>query len=185
MLVAGNGESRQSLRLPPSTIGCNAVFRDHRLNDIVCIDPAILSECLASPNTVQSRIHTKKDWLKLFKDTRLTPLPEIQTQDPKSHSRFWSSGCYALLIATAMSKNIDIVGFDLYSGNIYKDTRGYSPSTRDPLDPQAWVYQISAIIKDNEDKYFTFYNRSDWIAPESWKLANVFFESLDVFNNRY
>jgi hypothetical protein len=184
MLVAGNGESRRGLDLPFNTIGCNAVFRDHSLSDFVCIDPTILDECLKSPNTAQSMIHTKKEWIRFFKDSRLAPLPEVQNQDPKAHSRFWSSGCYALLIAATVSKKIDVVGFDLYSGNIYKDTQGYSPSTLDPPNPQAWIYQISTIIKDNEDKYFTFYNRSDWIIPESWKLANVFFESLDVFNGR-
>lgn len=185
MLVAGNGESRQGMRLPKNSIGCNAVFRDHEIDNIVCVDLKILEEFLDSPNTKHTKVYTKKQWTYFFSDPRLKVLPEITpTDDPRSNPRFWSSGCYAVLLATTMSNDITLVGFDLYKGNIYKDTFGYSLTTEAHPDPQAWIYQISTIIESNKDKYFTFYNQKNWIIPESWKKDNVFFKSLGEFKNR-
>jgi hypothetical protein len=77
-----------------------------------------------------------------------------------------------------------MIGFDLWSetrlvNNIYKNTDGYSKSDSHAVDPRYWIYQISRIFLENSDKYFIVYNKDDWALPESWRLANVTFKTLD------
>ena len=53
MLVIGNGESRKSLdistlKLP--TVGCNAIFRDMKVDHLVCVDRRMIREALDHEN---------------------------------------------------------------------------------------------------------------------------------------
>ena len=61
MLVIGNGESRteldiESFNLP--TVGCNAVFRDLKVDHLVCCDRRMVREAIDHVNTQQSCVYT-------------------------------------------------------------------------------------------------------------------------------
>ena len=45
MLVIGNGESRKALKIEElnlPTVGCNAIFRDIKVDHLVCCDSCLL-----------------------------------------------------------------------------------------------------------------------------------------------
>ena len=65
MLVIGNGESRidldiDSYKLP--TVGCNAIFRDRKVDHLVCCDKRMVREAINHSNTQQSCVYTRHDW---------------------------------------------------------------------------------------------------------------------------
>jgi len=49
-IVLGNGESRLGIELPEviRTYGCNAIYRDSRITDLIAVDPAIQHEIYSS-----------------------------------------------------------------------------------------------------------------------------------------
>jgi hypothetical protein len=76
-----------------------------------------------------------------------------------------------------------MIGFDLYGtagtvNNIYKGTPNYKQEGTSSVDPSYWIYQISKVFELFPDKYFTIYN-NDWVIPESWKMKNISFKTLD------
>ena len=183
MIVVGNGESRQKVDiggLYGSKIGCNAVHRDLFVNHLVCIDRRPLTEALAA-NLNSTTIWTRPEY-------RVHPcveVPEVpQGNQRPDQPKHWGSGPYAVLIATLFSKEIHMIGFDLYGNgnlinNVYKGTDCYAENTSPAVDPRYWIYQISRVFSANTDKYFIVYNTENWIMPESWCLANVEFKTLD------
>ena len=97
----------------------------------------------------------------------------------------WGSGPYAVLLGAKLSKNIKMIGFDLYStnehvNNIYKDTLGYDASTKNAVDPRYWIHQIEMVFKYYPKTKFTIYNNKDWKCPKNWLFENV---SLDIIEN--
>ena len=175
MIVIGNGESRAGIdldKIHDIKIGCNAIHRDFHVDHLVCVDFGTLREAQSSnlTNTV------------IWSRDTLPQVPEgNQRADQPQH---WGSGAYAVLLATQLSNDIKLIGFDLYSStrlvnNIYKDTAQYSASTSVAVDPKYWIYQISRILAVNTDKYFTVYNKPGWQLPDCWHLDNVEFKTLD------
>lgn len=180
MIVIGNGESRRDIDLnciKSAKIGCNAIHRDCYVEHLVCVDKKTIEEAYAAGLT-DTKIWTRDN------------LPEPpQGNQRADHPRHWGSGPYALLLATTMSDYIHIIGFDLWSSNrlvnnIYKDTPNYSSANSHAVDPRYWIYQISRIFLTYPDKYFIVYNKADWVLPESWRLANVEFKTLDNLTNK-
>lgn len=186
MIAVGNGESRARVPIPRAVIGCNAIHRNYIVDYLVCTDRAPLSEALESPNTKNTKIYTKAEWINFFKDSRLHLVPDIpylaniRADDP----RHWSSGTYAVLLAAMLSTTISMIGFDLYGkqgliNNIYKDSLHYSSSLTLETDPNYWIYQISRVFNVFPDKYFTVYNDVTWRMPDSWQLHNVEYKCVD------
>ena len=178
MIVIGNGESRTGINLDnihDIKIGCNAIHRDFHVDHLVCVDAGTYKEAQAAnlSNTV------------LWNRDTLPQVPEgNQRADSPQH---WGSGAYAVLLATQLSSDIKLLGFDLYSSNklvnnIYKGTRHYDAANKSAVDPKYWIYQVSRILAANTDKYFTVYNKAGWQLPDSWRLANVEFKTLDTIN---
>lgn len=182
-LVIGNGESRLDLNLTNilttiTSIGCNAIYRDHQVDHLVCVDRRMVKEAKQRhPN-----IYTRKDWSQHFNVGTVPDLPYtgVKRQDDPWH---WGSGPYSVLLGATLFKQIHMIGFDLYSksstvNNVYKNTANYSSSDQRAVDPSYWIYQISKVFETFPDKYFTVYN-NNWIIPESWKMNNVSFKTLD------
>lgn len=178
MIVIGNGESRAGIdlnKIHDTKIGCNAIHRDFHVDHLVCVDIRTLKEA-------QSRNLTNTD---IWSRDNLPPvLDGNQRADLPQH---WGSGPYAVLLATTLSNDIKLIGFDLYSenrlvNNIYKDTANYDKADRPAVDPKYWIYQISRIFTAHPDKYFTVYNQAGWQLPDSWRLANVEFKTLDTID---
>ena len=101
MLVIGNGESRKSLdistlKLP--TVGCNAIFRDMKVDHLVCVDRRMIREALEHKNVSESIVYTRQDWCQEFGVFPVPDLPykgELRQDDPWH----WGTGQYALLVA--------------------------------------------------------------------------------------
>ena len=161
MLVIGNGESRidldvNSFKLP--TVGCNAIFRDKKVDHLVCCDKRMVREAIDHPNTQQSCVYTRHDW---NEDFGVFPVPDVPyvgklRQDDPWH---WGTGQFAILVAVKYSSTelIHIVGFDLfgiegYVNNVYKNTKSYDVSSKSQVDPSYWIYQNQKIF-EHYDKH--------------------------------
>lgn len=185
MIVIGNGESRKNIDLDKLTspkIGCNSIYKDFFVDHLVCVDRLPFLDAY-SAKVADMAIWTRLDYIKKEYANALPEPPQgSQRADNAIH---WGSGPYAVLLSTFFSDTISLIGFDLYSSNglvnnIYKGTPNYSPSSQHAVDPKYWIYQISRVFQENNDKYFIVYNNESWVMPNSWCLANVEFKTLDT-----
>ena len=177
MLVIGNGESRteldiESFNLP--TVGCNAVFRDVKVDHLVCCDRRMVREAINHVNTQQSCVYTRQDW---YEDFDVMPVPDLPyngelRQDDPWH---WGTGQFALLVALqyAVTEHIHIVGFDLfgiegYVNNVYKNTKSYDVSSKQQVDPSYWIYQNKKILEHYPKQKFNYYVEENFPLPERW-----------------
>lgn len=183
MLVIGNGESRADINLDlihQEKVGCNAIFRDWHVEHLVCCDKRLVKQSLKHhPN-----IYTRHRWAS---DFSVHSLPELITQgnDRKDEPIHWGSGPYAILLASTLSTNIKLLGFDLYGkkgkvNNLYNNTDGYSKQDSNEVDPSYWIYQIAKVFEWFPKSTFTVYNTAGWELPKEWNLGNV---SLDIIDN--
>ena len=180
MLVIGNGVSRKGLPLDKvyqEKVGCNAIFRDHYVQHLVCCDKRMVKQALPHHDT----IYTRQRWNEELGVLALPDLVEKGTErmDDPFH---WGSGPYAVLLGSTLDDKIDLVGFDLYStdnkvNNIYKGTEGYSSADSHAVDYSYWIHQIAKVFEWFPNKSFRIYNTADWNLPKEWNLANV---SLDI-----
>ena len=192
-LVIGNGESRKNINLDLihcTKYGCNAIFRDHYVDHLICVDSRMVDEALVSLKKI-SKIYTRTDWInnyEQFPQVKVVPnLPYAGTnrEDDPWH---WGSGPYAVLLAALdYPSTVEMIGFDLYGidgkvNNVYKGTQNYSKSDSHAIDHSYWVYQISKVFESFPDKYFVVYNKSDWQIPRQWDLENVVVKDIDIFN---
>ena len=186
MIVIGNGTSRKKINLnnrSQKKIGCNAVFRDTKVDYLVCCDKRMVTQAL---NYNQKNIYTRQRWHKDFRTEDVNPLPDLpyKGKDKKDDPFHWGSGPYALLLGCQLDTEIEMYGFDLYGtkglvNNLYSDTDGYSTSTSKAVDHSYWVYQIGKIIKLFPNITFRIYNTHDWILPKTWQLDNVLLDKVE------
>ena len=183
MLVIGNGESRlgidiDSINMPK--VGCNAILRDYRVDHLICVDRKMVKEAITSNYHLNCPVYTREDWIREFVNYpnihTVPKLPYVGFERPDEPFN-WGSGPYAVLLATKYSKNIKLLGFDLYSengklNNLYKDTQNYMSSNHRVIDPKYWIYQIAKIFETFRTHQFTIY-QTNWELPKLWKLANV------------
>jgi len=173
IILIGNGENRLGTdfnTVPGYKIGCNAVYRDIKVDSLVCVDRRMVAEALE--NNFHNTIYTRSDWVDQFRFCdNVEVLPDLPY---KGNNRLddpwhWGSGPHACNLAgTMLPEEIHLYGFDLWGNdlkinNVYKDTRNYDPSNHHSIDPRYWIYQIS--------KCFDYYPRIKWIQhqPRSWK----------------
>lgn len=190
MFVLGNGESRKSIdvnALPGPTIGCNAICRDFFVDHLICVDRRMVDQAHNNYPQNYNKIYTRTDWLDNFGHIKnLFAVPEVPYDiEIRADEPFqWGSGPYAVLLATLMSKEIHMIGFDLYGkgqlvNNLYKDTEHYDASNKSAVDPRYWKHQIGKVIESNQHIKFTIY-QSEWDLPKQWNFSNV---SLDSIRN--
>lgn len=146
----------------------------------------MVNEALTNP--ANTKIYTRTDWSdKYQKFGRVFEVPDLPY---KGEARWdqpfhWGSGSYALLKGTELGDNLILVGFDLIGknklvNNVYKGTDNYLSPDKPAVDPSYWIHQFSMVFKTFPDKYFTIFNTDDWPIPETWKLANVSFKTIDT-----
>tara|TARA_E500000178_G_scaffold149659_1_gene149354 strand:+ start:3466 stop:4101 length:636 start_codon:yes stop_codon:yes gene_type:complete len=196
-IVIGNGESRANIDLSQFVnqyilIGCNAVHRDVPVNHLVCCDRRMIEESLESPNTSNTKIYVRKDYLNYYSklDTRIKLLPEIPYIGESKLDKpiNWGSGPYALIVSANLpSDKIIMLGFDLYGknnsfNNIYKDTAHYQTNQSKPIDHSYWEYQIAKVFANYPQKQFIIYNTENWKIPSKWNMPNVTFKVLATKN---
>ena len=189
MVVIGNGESRNSIdidHIQDQIVGCNAVVRHHTIDSVVCVDRKMLRECLQYHLNFDL-CYTRANLL--FENTtgKIQKVPDLpykgsQRWDEPFH---WGSGPYAVLIASQLSNQVKMIGFDLYGkdklvNNCYKDTENYDDSKKRAVDPRYWIHQISKVFGCFPTVDFKIYQTPDWQLPEKWNLPNV---SVDKISN--
>jgi uncharacterized Rossmann fold enzyme len=194
-LVIGNGESRCAINLnlfkhTHILFGCNALHRDLTVHHLVCCDKRMADESTINPNTKNTLIYVRDNWFHYFKKIKknkniraLPALPFLETTK-KDHPDHWGSGAYSVFLAASLGfKEIELVGFDLYSNNnfinnVYKGTQNYSKTDAQPIDPSYWIYQLSKTFDYFSCTEFIIRNRSNWMIPKEWQKNNVKFLAL-------
>lgn len=205
-LVIGNGESRKTLDLSNLssniiTVGCNAIHRDLSVDYLVCCDGRMVKESVENSQNQNTKIYTRQryyqDYRKIKKHKNVFLLPDLPY---KSNARIdnpvhWNSGPYALLLASQLSDEIHVVGFDLYGknnqvNNIYKNTNNYSGNQSPAIDPAYWIYQVAKVISCYPVNQYKIYNVEGWKIPREWTHRNVshldirdFKISVDILDN--
>ena len=182
MLVIGNGVSRKGLpldKIHQEKIGCNAIFRDHYVQHLVCCDKRMVKQALPYHDT----IYTRQRW---NNELGVLALPNLISEGTERMDQpfHWGSGPYAVLLGATLDNKINLLGFDLYSNdnkvnNIYKGTEGYSSAESHAVDYSYWIHQIAKVFGWFPQKTFKIYNKQDWDMPKEWNLANVSLDTLD------
>lgn len=181
--VIGNGESRNNFDLTDlkgTKIGCNAAYRDIRLDFLVAVDRRMVEEALK--NKFQKSIYTRQDWISMFsRYPNIIVLPSLPytgelKQDDTWH---WGSGPHACNLAASMGfKEIHLWGFDLWGienkvNNVYKGTSNYDPTDKNAVDPRFWIYQLAKCFECYPDVTWIQHQLPGWKCPESWNKKNV------------
>ena len=196
--VIGNGESRKHIDLSlfkktHTLIGCNAIHRDITVDHLICCDRRMAEEATDNPETKNSLIYVREDWYHYFrkikKNKNIRTVPELPYKGDLRQDQpiNWGSGGYAVLLAAHLGfKEINLIGFDLFSrndkvNNLYKDTDNYSKSQSQPVDPSYWVYQLDKIFNLYPDTQFIISNDSYWVMPKEWRHSNIIFENISQY----
>ena len=183
VLAIGNGESRALIDLKSildnhTSVGCNAIARDHTVDHLVCVDRRMVKEALPTPI---KNIYTRSMWLSHFTDSKVKAVPDLPySGDLRADEAFhWGSGPYAVLLAAQLaSEEVWLLGFDLYDtdkkvNNIYKGTGNYVKADAHAIDPSYWIHQTEKVFECFPNIRFKIYNSENWIIPEKWKKINV------------
>lgn len=193
MLVIGNGESRSSInvnKILDIKIGCNAIYRDYKVEHLVCADKRMVNEAILDSTNISTLIYTRKDWYdnyRGFLHVRTVPELPYKGKDRWDKPFNWGSGPYAVLIAAELSEEVKLLGFDLYSktdkiNNVYKGTDNYDSADKRAIDPRYWIHQIGMVFRCFPQTEFTIYQEKDWEMPKAWIQPHV---RLDNISNIY
>jgi len=196
MLIIGNGESRSQIdlnKIDLPKVGCNAIFREHFTDYLVCVDKRMMAEALRAEINIRTDtlIYTRPDWYDHFKTLRVRQVPPLPyTGEERWDEPFqWGSGPYAVLIGTLYTKikEVKLIGFDLHSktgkvNNVYKGTPNYDDADKRAVDPRYWIHQIGMVFSCFPKIQFTIYQEPGWELPKAWNYPNV---KVDKISNIY
>lgn len=165
-------------------IGCNAVYRDLRIDCMVAVDRRMVEE--AVDNSFRKPVYTRRDWASAFDSYgNVIALPDLPyqgtlKQDDPWH---WGSGPHACnLAAQMMPTEIHLWGFDLWSNdgqinNVYKGTKNYDAVTHHAIDPRFWIYQLSRCFENYRNIMWIQHQTQGWKIPNSWNHSNLIIKS--------
>ena len=191
MLVIGNGESRVGIdidAIDDLKIGCNAIYRDFKVDHLVCVDRRMVTEAFEQGANEHALVYTREDWANKYKEhkgTRTLPLLPYTGSDRWDKPLQWGSGPYAVLLGAKLSQDVSLLGFDLHSNtnnvnNIYKGTPNYDAKDKRAVDPRYWIHQIGKVFEIYRKRNFIIYQTDSWQLPTAWKYPNV---TLDNISN--
>ena len=181
-VVFGNGESRLTFNTKHvmdhksgllgadtlQTYACNAFYRDHTPDFLVCSDRRIAQELVTSNFTAANVVYTRVDIMLEFPN-KFYLIP---------HDIYADAGTTALYLAAFDGhKRIYMLGFDgqeskVRNNNIYADTNGYD-ARASSISSSKW--------EENQREIFNVYNDVDFVhvsetgrhrIPESWKYCS-------------
>tara|TARA_A100001011_G_scaffold165622_1_gene174281 strand:+ start:165 stop:791 length:627 start_codon:yes stop_codon:yes gene_type:complete len=172
--VLGNGESRRVIEINElkehgKVFACNGVYRTHRPDWLIAVDPKMMLEIAESDYVEHNNVYGNFN-VQYNKHQKL--LDHVTWAKP---SLGWSSGPTALRLACDKQfKEIYILGFD-YQGhregekkerfrfnNMFKDTRNYKKSQDEATFYGNWMNQTKRVLQDFPD--VKFYR----VIPEGW-----------------
>jgi len=179
----GNGPSRESFDLGSlegkgTTYGCNYLLETFPLDHTIVVDRMLLINMLSQGYHNRTMMHTRKKWRSAI-DVELNyledPIRNVkQRWDNEIH---WGSGTHALNLAAGHGADLVIMlGYDLYSGNIY--------SNRD-VDPSCWIYQIARVFEKHPDTQFVQIQPRGWKVPNSWTADNFSIDDMTALKNMF
>ena len=183
IIIIGNGESRLDTdfnSLKEYKIGCNAVYRDIKVDSLVCVDRRMVAEALEY--NYHKPIFTRIDWIQQFRYCEnVDILPDLPYKgDKKADNPFdWGSGPHACNLAATMNpQEIHLYGFDLWGkenkiNNVYKGTHNYDPLEHHAIDPRFWIYQLAKCFELYPNILWVQHQPQDWKIPESWNFDNL------------
>lgn len=147
--------------------GCNAIYRDHTVDFLVCADRRVAKELVDSGYTADNIVYTRVDIsLEFPKNFYLIP-----------HDPYADAGTTAMYIAAFDGhKKIYLLGFDGqdtpgYNSNIYAGTNGYD-SVRSDVPGVKWIENAGTLFRiynDVEFVWVTHYGTSP--VHENWKFC--------------
>jgi hypothetical protein len=196
--VIGNGESRKGIELADlknhgKVFACNGVYRTHRPDVLVAVDPKMLLEIAESDYLLHNKV-----WSNFNVQYNKVPkiLDHVQWFKP---SLGWSSGPTALRLACDQGfKDIYIIGFD-YQGypddqqknrfkfnNVFKDTRNYKRAKDEATFYGNWMSQTKHCLKDFKDVSFHRIIPKGWYQPKDIEWAgNIDHPSTEEFLSKF
>ena len=178
--VLGNGESRRGIEINDlkekgTVFACNAVYRTHRPDFLIAVDPKMIFEIAETDYPVHNKV-----WSNFNAQYNKHPkiLNHINWFKP---SLGWSSGPTALRMACEHGfKEIYILGFD-YQGinqgkrftlnNIFGDTRNYKKRNDEATFYGNWMNQTKRCLQDFKDVRFHRVIPKGWFKPKDIEWA--------------
>ena len=192
--VLGNGESRKGIDIDDlkergTVFACNGVYRTHRPDFLVAVDPKMILEIAESDYPVHNKVWSNFN-NQYNKNQKI--MDHVNWLQP---SLGWSSGPTALKLACDQGhKEIYILGFD-YQGhsegnknnrfrfnNVFKDTRNYKKSNDEATFYGNWMNQTKRCLQDYKDIKFHRVVPAGWFTPKDLTWAdNMKHTSTDEF----
>jgi len=189
--VLGNGESRKGidindLKEKGTVFACNAVYRTHRPDFLIAVDPKMIFEIAETDYPVYNKV-----WSNFNAQYNKHPkiLNHVNWFKP---SLGWSSGPTALRMACEHGfKEIYILGFD-YQGhkdgkrfklnNIFGDSRNYKKRNDEATFYGNWMNQTKRCLQDFKDVQFHRVIPKGWFQPKDLGWAgNIDHPSTEEF----
>jgi len=187
--AVGNGKSRLAVDLSlldaTNTWGCNGIYRDYQLGNIIALDYPMLLEIAKSE--YKANIYTRESNVKRLNVQEVKAvdtLPWISTMRSLS-SEHMSSGSYALYMAAARAKNkVGILGFDFFSydgpNNVYLGTTNYEIYASNRIDPTYWLEQFNKILEAFPSLEFLYFaERHKDELTQLFKKPNFNWQSIE------
>ena len=182
--VLGNGESRKGIDIDDlkergTVFACNGVYRTHRPDFLVAVDPKMILEIAESDYPVHNKVWSNFN-NQYNKNQKI--MDHVNWLQP---SLGWSSGPTALKLACDQGhKEIYILGFD-YQGhaegnknnrfrfnNVFKDTRNYKKSNDEATFYGNWMNQTKRCLQDYKDIKFHRVVPAGWFTPKDLTWAD-------------
>ena len=173
--VLGNGESRRGididdLKQQGKVFACNAVYRTHRPDFLIAVDPKMIMEIAEGDYMINNKVYSNFN-AQYNKNQKI--LDHCNWFKP---SLGWSSGPTALRLALDLGfKDIYILSFD-YQGhkvgsgfklnNMFGDTRNYKRKKDEATFYGNWMNQTKRCLQDFPDAKFHRVIPKGWFQPK-------------------
>ena len=193
--VLGNGESRRGIDIDDlkkhgTVFACNGVYRTHRPDFLIAVDPKMILEIAESDYMLHNKVWSNFN-AQYNKHQKI--LDHCNWFKP---SLGWSSGPTALRLACDQGfKDIYILGFD-YQGhkdgnrfrfnNVFKDSRNYKKSKDEATFYGNWMNQTKRCLQDFKDVKFHRVIPSGWFQPKDleWN-GNIDHPTTEEFLSKF
>ena len=193
--VLGNGKSRKGididdLKSKGTVYACNAVYRTHRPDFLIAVDPKMILEIAETDYMVHNKVWSNFN-AQYNKHQKI--LDHCNWFKP---SLGWSSGPTALRMACDHGfKEIYILGFD-YQGhqdgkrftlnNIFGDTRNYKRNKDEATFYGNWMNQTKRCLQDFKDVRFHRVIPQGWFKPKDIEWAgNIDHPTTEEFLSKF
>ena len=193
--VLGNGESRKGIDIDDlkkhgTVFACNGVYRTHRPDFLVAVDPKMILEIAETDYMIHNKVWSNFN-AQYNKHQKI--LDHCNWFKP---SLGWSSGPTALRLACDQGfKEVFILGFDYQVhqdgksfkfNNVFKDTRNYKRGKDEATFYGNWMNQTKNVLKDFKDVQFHRVIPKGWFQPKDIEWAgNIKHPTTEEFLDKF